>query len=197
MLLVAIILVCGYIIAAPMFPQAVFYWRAHHGRQQQLTQLLHTQTITRLPSSAATSQMIPTAQPNHIIIPGMQLNQVIIEGPVSQTYQIIDKGGLWRWPLGSTPDQGGNTVLLGHRFSYTGPRGVLYFLDKVRPGDEIGIIWDNKTYTYKVSGIREVLPTDTSIEEQSARAELTIFTCTPLWLPKQRLVVVAYLETGP
>jgi len=68
-------------------------------------------------------------------------------------------------------------------------------LNKVKLGDEIDVIWNNKSYTYKVSSIDQVPPKYTAIENHSLNPELTLFTCTPLWLPKNRLVVVASLET--
>jgi LPXTG-site transpeptidase (sortase) family protein len=179
-LLGLIILVNGYIIVAPVLPQVSFWWQNRNGhKQEQLTQKIH-------PAAKAPAKV----EPNQVIIPSMTLDEQIYEGPVRQQYATLDKG-IWRWPSGSSPDKGGNTVLIGHRFTYTTPRGVLYFLDKVKLGDEIGMIWNNKTYRYTVSTIKTVPPTDTSIEDNTATAQLTIFTCTPLWLPKDRLVVVA------
>lgn len=124
----------------------------------------------------------------------MLLNQPVLEGPIGQQYKILDRG-IWRWPQGSTPDNGGNTVLIGHRFTYTNPRGVFYSLNQVKMGDEIGFWWNNKEYLYEVVSIQQVAPSDTAIEKNTPDPELTLFTCTPLWLPKDRLVVVAKLET--
>lgn len=123
----------------------------------------------------------------------MVLDTPVLEGPVSQTYSILDKG-VWRWPLGSSPDKGGNTILVGHRFTYTTPKGIFYYMDKVKVGDEIGLVWDNKPYTYKVASVSEVPPTDTDILDQTSDARLTMYTCTPLWNPVHRLVVIAEKE---
>jgi sortase A len=185
-LLTLIILVNGYIILAPLLPAVVFWWDNRGGtRVDQLTAELHA------PLEPQTPDVKP--QPNHVVIPSMLLDQPIYDGPVSQTYSILDKG-IWRWPNGSTPDKGGNTTLIGHRFTYTNPKGVFYYLNKVKIGDEIGLWWNNKKYVYKVATINEVPPTDTAIEDDTPDPELTLFTCTPLWLPKDRLVVVAKLE---
>jgi len=123
----------------------------------------------------------------------MLLDQPVLEGPVSRQYSTLNKG-IWRWPNGSTPDKGGNTVLIGHRFTYTNPRGAFYFLNKVKMGDEIGVFWNNREYLYRVASISVVSPTDTAIEDNTSDTRLTLFTCTPLWLPKDRLVVVAKLK---
>jgi sortase A len=175
---------------APLIPTIIFDWQNHQGKQQSLTKLLHSDSI------ATTKSAPEVEQSNSVVIPSMLLDKSILEGPVSQTYQILDKG-IWRWPEGSTPDKGGNTVLIGHRFTYTNPRGVFYYLNKVTIGDEIGVFWNNKEYLYRVVSVTQVSPNDTTIENNTPNAELTIFTCTPLWLPRDRLVVIADLEGTP
>ncbi|HSX05945.1 MAG TPA: class E sortase [Candidatus Saccharimonadales bacterium] len=175
-----------YIIAAPLVPQLTYWWQAHHtGRRAELTQIIHRTTV-------AQSQVV---RPNSLIIPAMLLNQPTLEGPESNWFNLL-KQGVWRWPASSTPDKGGNTVFLAHRFSYTGPHGAFYYLNKLKIGDEIGVIWNNKTYIYRVVSSTEVPPTDTDIENNTPAAQITLFTCTPLWHPVNRLVVVAKLETN-
>lgn len=182
-LLGLIIVVNLYVIAAPLLPAISFWWHDRGGEKRaELTQKI----VVRPTSNSHKSE------PNQLIIPSMLLDETIVEGPISQTYANLRKG-VWRWPEGSTPDKGGNTIFIGHRFTYTQPRGVFYYLDKVKLGQTIGVIWDHKQYRYNVTGIREVKPTQTSILNQTADSRLTIFTCTPLWLPKHRLVVTAQL----
>jgi sortase A len=122
----------------------------------------------------------------------MILDQPIVEG--TNMYRALDQG-VWRWPGGSTPDKGSNTVLVGHRFSYTKPKGVFYFLDKLHVNDTVGVVWQNKTYVYRVFATAVVPPTQTSILDPSKQTTLTMYTCTPLWLPRDRLVVKATLES--
>ncbi len=180
LLLALIIIIDGYVIAAPLLPTVTFNWQKHQGKQQQLEREIHQ-----------SKPLPPTSpQPNQVTVPSMLLDQPVLEGVVSQQYKTLDRG-IWRWPKSSTPDKGGNTVLIGHRFTYTNPRGVFYFLNKVKMGDEIGITWSSKKYLYTVTNIAEVAPTNTTIEDNTSQAQLTLFTCTPLWLPKNRLVVVA------
>lgn len=183
LLLALIIIINLYVIAAPLLPTISFWWQNRNGTTRaQLTQKVN----------AASPSPTKTSEPNQLIIPSMLLDEKIVEGPVSQTYANLRKG-VWRWPEGSTPDKGGNTIFIGHRFTYTQPRGVFYYLDKVKIGQTIGVIWHQQHYRYKVTNIREVLPTQTSILNQTTDSRLTIFTCTPLWLPKHRLVVTARL----
>lgn len=192
LLLVLIILVNGYIIAAPFLPTVTFWWNNRGGTHQK--QLTHQLQVAKKPTPNTSNQ--PASHPNGLVIPVMLLDQPVHEGPIRDTYKILNQG-IWRWPNGSTPDKGGNTVFIGHRFTYTQPKGVFYYLNKVQLGDEIGVWWNNKLYVYKVSTISEVPPTQTSIEDPTSDARLTIFTCTPLWLPNNRLVVVAQLENNP
>jgi sortase A len=189
LLLVLIILINGYVIVGPLVPDLIFHYQSHKGKQQALQNL-----IKPVPKNASSPVAVTPSRPNQVIIPSMLLDQPIYDGPESQQYKILDKG-IWRFSWGSAPDKGGNTVLIGHRFTYTIPRGVFYFLNKVQLGDEIAVIWNNQQYNYKVASINEVPPTDTTIEGRSTQPELTLFTCTPLWLPKDRLVVVADLES--
>ncbi len=188
LLLGLIIVINLYIIAAPLWPQATFWWQSHHSnRQAQLTGLMHKNVA---------KDTTTKNQPNSLIIPAMLLNQPTLEGSEKDWFTVL-KQGIWRWPASSTPDKGGNTVFLAHRFSYTGPHGAFYYLNKLKVGDEIGVIWDHKTYTYKVVSTAEVPPADTSVEDNTKQPQITLFTCTPLWHPVNRLVVVAGLETKP
>lgn len=185
-LLILIILINGYLVFAPLIPTITFWWQNRDGSKQAVLQ------------QKVNSDFAPG--PNQLIIPSMLLDEKVVEGPVSTTLLNLRKG-VWRWPEGSTPDKGGNTTFIGHRFTYYNPRGVFYYLDKVKLGQTIGVIWNHKKYQYRVSNIKEIKPTQTEILDQTKDSRITIFTCTPVWLPKHRLVVTAQLlpktETQP
>ena len=186
LLLGAIVLVNLYVVAAPFAPAVVYWWQKNHSaKATQLSQLVNPD------ATGHTSLSIPAT--NTVVVPSMLLSTPILEGPVWKEYQTLDKG-VWRWPEGSTPDKGGNTILIGHRFTYTNPRGIFYELNKVKMGDVIGIFWNKKEYIYKVSSITVVSPHQTDILNQTKQAEITMYTCTPTWNPIHRLVVVAQLQ---
>jgi len=180
-LLVLIIAVNGYILAAPFWPQLVSWWQLNHTNQRQ-----QLQALVDAPAPPPSANKIP----NHIVIPDMALNAKIGDGSYANRYQVLHKG-IWRDGRGSTPDQPGNTVLAGHRFTYTQPRGVLYSLNKVRVGSDIAVFWNNSKYRYRVREIKTVNPNDTSIQNPTQDKRLTIYTCTPLYHPTKRLVVIA------
>jgi LPXTG-site transpeptidase (sortase) family protein len=184
-LLVAIVLINGYIIIAPVAPAISFWWSEHtHHTSKVLQQQLHAPR-PKTPSST------PVPEGNRLVIPSMQLDASVYDGTSIYT---LNKG-LWHRPNSSTPDKGGNTVIAGHRFTYTNPHGILYYLDKVHVGDELGLYWNNARYLYKVSEVKVVEPTAVQIEDNTTDSRLTIYTCTPLWSPHQRLVVIAQLES--
>lgn len=185
-LVVLILLVNGYVIAAPFVPYLAFWIQGNGTKQAELTKAIHSSSA----KPARSTQPDATAVPNNVVIPKLLLDQPIVEGAVKDTKQNLDKG-IWRWPEGSTPDKGGNTILLGHRFSYTKPQGILYFLNKLTIGDEIGLTWNNQRYIYRVTETKVVPPTEVSILNQTEDDRLTIYTCTPLWKPVDRLVIVA------
>lgn len=194
-LLVVVILVNLYVLAVPILPQILYHIEKNSGKQQDLETIIHQPAPTTTTTTTTTTQTAssPSLQGNRVIIPVMMLDQPIVEDSQANVYKALDKG-VWRWPGGSTPDRGGNTVLVGHRFTYTKPKGVFYFLDKVHAGDNIGMIWNGHTYLYQVTSTEVVPPTQTSILNATEDSELTIYTCTPLWSPKNRLVVHATLE---
>ncbi|MEK7152483.1 MAG: sortase [Patescibacteria group bacterium] len=185
-LLVAIVIINGYIIVLPVVPGLLFWWHMRDGKQSaQLGRTMDT----------ITSEDNRTERPaeNRLIVPGMAFNQPVFEGKTARTLN----SGLWHRPQSSSPDKGGNTVFVGHRLTYTNPRGTLYHLDKIHAGDEIGIWCNDRAYRYRVTEVTVVRSTETNIEAPTKDARLTIYTCTPLWLPKDRLVVVAQLEDTP
>ena len=198
-LLVTLVIINSYIILVPLMPQILYASSLNSGKRQQLEQTIiehqknnQTSPSTSTPSHQNDSKPLSTKS-NNLIIPAMVLDETIVEN--KNPYTAL-KQGVWRWPGGSTPDKGGNTVLAGHRFTYDDPRGTFYFLDKLKKDDNIGIVWNNYTYTYKVTEIKTVKTTQTDILGPTKYPTLTLYTCTPLWNPKDRLVVRAELQTG-
>lgn len=181
-LLIAILVVNGYVIALPLLPGVVFWLQSHN--QAQVQRLEAKANTTPPPANN------PAPDNNRLIIPSMLLDDAINDGPTMRTL----RKGLWRIPHSSTPDKGSNTVIVGHRFTYSNPRGILYSLDKVHVGDPISVWWNGRNYKYKVTETKVVGPHEVAVEDPTTDAQLTVYTCTPLWLPKNRLVVVAKLQ---
>lgn len=184
-LFVAIVCINSYVILAPLYPRVGYWWQEHHtSRRAELSHKIHTAT----PGNTARP-----SQANSIIAPGMFLDAPTFEAPEKDWVKVLNRG-IWRWPGSSTPDKGGNTVFLSHRFGYTGPRGNFYYLDKLHKGDEIAVIWNNTYYIYAVTSTTQISPAQTDILDNTTDNRITLYTCTPLWHPVNRLVVVATLK---
>lgn len=171
-----------YLLIAPLWPEITFWIKQHSGGP---TTIAYTNNITEDNSGTK-----PTPQENRLVVPQMDLDKEIHEGRYAST---LSKG-VWHRPQTSTPDKGGNTVLVAHRFTYKSP-ATFYHLDKLKEKDRFIIFWGGKEYDYQVREVRIVNPTDVYIEENTNEPIVTLYSCTPMWTAKQRLVVIADLIT--
>ena len=97
----------------------------------------------------------------------------------------------WRRGFTSTPENGGNTVIVGHRYADNAPGYHLYDIDKLSLGDELILYWGQKEYVYYVYNTLEVPETAIAIEDPSDKNILTLYACD--WSGSNRLVVQAEL----
>jgi sortase A len=178
------ILVIGlglYMILMPLWPQLAFWIKEKTGQTEN--NIVYSES-----PDPDDKKSKPIPKENKLVIPQMGLDATVNEGRYASTLQ----KGLWHRPLTSTPDKGGNTVIVGHRFTYRGP-AIFYHLDKLKAGDEFALLWNGKRYNYKVRETRVVEPTAVEIENNTDNPILTLYTCTPMWTAKQRLVVISDL----
>lgn len=175
-LTIIVIVLALYIIVTPFLPQATFWVREKSPVRGLASK---RDDVARQADSGVTGNML--------FIPALGLSEQIHEGSAEKL-----KHGVLHRSHTSTPDHSGNTVFVGHRFMYY-VRGVFYHLDKVNEGDDILIHWNGKKYAYRVVETFVVPADRVSIEQQTDKAVLTLYTCTPLWSAKDRLVVRALL----
>lgn len=136
----------------------------------------------------AQKELVTKKNINKIVIPKMGVDSEILEGANEDTLW----KGIWRMPVGSTPNQGGNTIITAHRYLHRPPSPkTFYLIDKLVIGDVITVYWDGNKYEYKVIESKIVEPDDVTILHNTSDDRLTIFSCTPLFTSKQRLVVTA------
>ena len=174
-LLVLIILLNGYVLVTPLIPEV------QYRVAQATTEPINVEKPDELASISRDT--------NHIVIPRLRLDKPIFIG---DNPNLVHKG-VWHRPLTSTPGNNSNTVLVGHRFTYKDP-AVFYSLDEVQMDDPIVLAWDGKLYVYRVGEIKTVPANAVEIEAPTSEERLTIYTCTPLWSVKDRLVLIAKLE---
>lgn len=126
-----------------------------------------------------------------LIIEKIGVDAKIVEGDNAR--QALNQG-IWRMPIGSTPDRGGNTIITAHRYKFLPPNtNTFYLLDKLAIGDRIDVQWQGKQFTYQVKQIKIVTPQAVEILANTKEPQLTLFTCTPLFTSTNRLVVIAEL----
>lgn len=166
-----------YLIIMPLLPEMSYWIKLKTGKiSNEIAYSDNNQPGTK-----------PIPQDNRLVIPQMGLDTSINEGKYSDTL----KKGVWRRPQTSTPDKGGNTVIVGHRFTYSDGPAIFYHLDKLKVGDQFAVFWQGKKYLYQAQEVRVVEPHQTEIEQNTDEPTLTLYTCTPMWTSKQRLVVIA------
>jgi sortase A len=188
-LTIIFLILITYILWTPFIGEIIGLWRksidktggyvyqSSFAREMIKKGLIHT--------TSNDLKAIPTA--NTLVIPKINVDAPILDGADAQTLN----RGFWRRPKTSTPDKGGNTVITGHRFLYTSGPNTFYDLNKVIKGDDIIVYWGGKEYSYRVDEVKVVEPEDIEIEEFTNYTVLTLYTCTPIWTSKQRLVVRA------
>lgn len=171
-------LIASYIIAAPFLPQ-VGWWVSH---DSPIKTIVHQPEV----SPADLPMQEQRVGGDMLFIPRLEMKEPIYGGDIGA----LNKG-VWRVKHTSSPEKGGNTVLVGHRFTYKDPKGVFYHLDKVKVGDKITLHWQGKAYEYQVTETKVVPATEVSVEDNTARPQLTLYTCTPVWSIENRLIIVA------
>lgn len=180
-----IVLINGYVLVSPLLPQFDLWRRQHH--VQAVAGLPYKTNLDKTSPKADIRAQVPID--NRIVIPKLALNDHIYIGA---NPNLVNKG-VWARPNASTPPNGSNTVLVAHRFSYNGS-ATFYSLNKVGIGDKIVVYWQGQEYDYTVFKTSVADATDLAVENPSPTAQLTLYTCTPLWNPIDRLVVVASLD---
>lgn len=120
----------------------------------------------------------------------LQIPSILVDGEVltGDSPSLLDQG-IWHRPGTSTPDQGGNSVFVAHRFQYTSGPNTFYHLEKVTLGEIITVVWEGIVYEYKISDIQIVGPNEMWVETNTSEPIVTLYTCTPLWTAEKRLVV--------
>jgi sortase A len=117
------------------------------------------------------------------------VDDVIIEGVDDADL----RQGPGHYPGTPLPGQAGNAAIAGHRTTYAAP---FYNLDQLRTGDPIVVRTIAGTFHYAVTRTMIVVPTDSSVLDDTAVSELTLTTCNPRYSAAQRLVVVALLQSS-
>jgi sortase A len=122
-----------------------------------------------------------------ISIPRMRSNFVFVAGTGKQSLK-KGPGHYDRAPLPGLP---GTVAIAGHRTTYSAP---FRRMNRLRRGDKITLTMPYGLFTYRVEGLRVVLPDNTGVLKHVRHNRLVLTTCTPVDSAKKRLVTTARLE---
>lgn len=136
-----------------------------------------------------------------LIIPKINVNvPVNYNATPDQASQLkaMENGVAWFGIPGanSKPGQIGNTVISGHSSNDFIDGGsykfVFALLERIKEGDVFYLHYEGTRYSYTVTRIRVVKPTDVSaLVYKTTKPEVTLITCTPLGTALNRLLVTA------
>ena len=133
---------------------------------------------------------IPTPgveQAMRIEIPAIKVDAPVVQG---DGWEQLKKGVAQH--IGSAnPGQAGNMVLSAHNDVY----GELFRnLDRLQPGDSVKLYTAQKQYLYVVDRTQIVEPTAVGVMASTGAPTVTLISCYPYLVDKQRIVVFARLQ---
>lgn len=132
---------------------------------------------------------IPTPGPEQarrLEIPALSGDYPIVQG---DDWEQLKKG-IGQYVSSGQPGRPGNMVLSGHNDIYGEP---FRYLDRLAVGDEIIVSTERQAYTYVVSEVRVVEPTDVWVMGPTEHAQVTLISCYPYRVNTRRIVVFAQL----
>jgi sortase A len=134
---------------------------------------------------------IPTAAPDQAVriqIPAIQIDAPVVQG---DGWEQLKKGVAQH--LGSAnPGEDGNVVLSAHNDVY----GELFrHLDKLAPGDQVILFTQQRQFVYIIDRTALVEPTAVEVMASTGSPSVTLISCYPYLIDKQRIVVFARLQS--
>jgi sortase A len=134
---------------------------------------------------------LPTASPEQaqrIQIAAIQVDAPVVMGDLAEQ---LKKGVGQNLINPINPGQKGNLVLSAHNDIYG---EIFRDLDQLKAGDEIIIYTNQRSYVYTVRETQIVKPDQVEVMAQTRDAVVTLISCYPYMVDKQRIVVIADLR---
>jgi LPXTG-site transpeptidase (sortase) family protein len=146
---------------------------------------------------------VETVGPESIItIPKINVSAPVIYEPSIEEPKIQKalQNGVVHYGTSALPGQPGNSVIVGHSSNDWWEPGnykfVFVLLDKLAAGDTITVNHNSRKYTYTVTEVSVVEPTNVSVLAPTPEPTLTLITCTPPGTSWKRLIIRAK-QTSP
>jgi len=134
---------------------------------------------------------VPTAAPDQAIriqIPAINIDAPVVQGDGWEQL----KKGVGQNVGSANPGQTGNIILSAHNDVY----GELFrYLDKLAPGDQVVLYTQQRQYVYVVDRTAVVEPTAVEVMASTGSPTVTLISCYPYLVDKQRIVVFARLQS--
>jgi sortase A len=130
---------------------------------------------------------IPTAAPDQAIriqIPAINIDAPIVQGDGWEQL----KKGVGQNVGSANPGQNGNVVLSAHNDVYG---EIFRYLDRLSPGDQVVIYTQQRQHVYVVDRTAIVEPTAVEVMASTGSPTVTLISCYPYLVDKQRIVVFA------
>jgi sortase A len=136
------------------------------------------------------SAPLPTPGPEQAIriqIPSIRVDAPVVQGDGWEQL----KKGVGQHSGTADPGKPGNAVLSAHNDIFG---EIFRDLDKIKPGDQIILFTNQRTYTYIVVDSKIVAPTDVEVMETTAQPTVTLVSCYPYLVDNKRIVIIARLQ---
>lgn len=133
---------------------------------------------------------VPTSAPDQAVriqIPALNIDVPIVQGDGWEQL----KKGVGQYIGSPDPGQDGNVVLSAHNDVYG---EIFRYLDRLAPGDQVIIYTQQRQYTYIVDRTVLVEPTAVEVMASTGTPTVTLISCYPYLVNKQRIVVFARLQ---
>jgi sortase A len=133
---------------------------------------------------------VPTAAPDQAIriqIPAIEVDAPVVQGDGWEQL----KKGVGQNIASANPGQNGNVVLSAHNDVY----GELFrHLDQLQPGDEVVLYTQQRQFVYVVDRTAIVEPTAVEVMASTGNPTVTLISCYPYLVDKERIVVFGRLQ---
>jgi len=133
---------------------------------------------------------IPTAAPDQAIriqVPAINIDAPVVQGDGWEQL----KKGVGQNRASVNPGQNGNVILSAHNDVYG---EIFRYLDKLVPGDQVILYTQQRQYVYVVDRTAIVEPTAVEVMASTGSPTVTLISCYPYLVNKQRIVVFARLQ---
>ncbi len=133
---------------------------------------------------------VPTQGPEQAVrirIPAVKVDAPVVQGDGFEQL----KKGVGQQIGGPNPGDDGNIVLSAHNDIYG---EIFRYLDELKEGDEVLLSTSQHTYTYIVRKKQIVEPNQVEVMGATVEPVVTLISCYPYMVDKQRIIISAYLE---